>query len=90
MPSDIACVTCNGKNFEGCPTCNGTGHIEIDCCPRLLLDGGTLAAVKLADLFRKGLPPLAGGTLDQPQEFLDWCDFYFGDMDALRPRLFGE
>lgn len=86
----MACVSCNGKFSEGCPTCKGTGHTEIACCPHLLLDGGTKGVVQLAELFRKGLAPLAGGTLDQPQWFLDWCEAFFADMDQLRPPLFGE
>lgn len=35
-----------------------------------------VSTIKLIDLFNKGLPPVAGGTLDQSAWFLDSVDVF--------------
>ena len=40
--------------------------------------------IEAADLARKGLPPVAGGALDQTQVFLDACRFIWAETDHWR------
>ena len=62
----IDCPTCLGA---GCDQCND-GWIEIKGCPQQQCSGiGQVC--QLIDLFNKGLPPVAGGALDQTQWFVN-------------------
>ena len=40
--------------------------------------------IALAELYRKGLPPVAGGTLDQAAAFNDAARFVWAEMDRIR------
>ena len=65
---EIECPICNGKGCEGCEG----GCFTIDGCPNQFVRS-LLAPIRLADLFAKGLPPIAGGTLEQSASFLDFA-----------------
>ena len=41
----------------------------------------------LTDLYRRGLPPVAGGALDQAAAFVDAAAFVFAEEDAHRAAL---
>jgi hypothetical protein len=52
---------------------------------------GDIAYVaRLADLFEKGMPPIAGGALDQSAWFLDAVSFLRSDEANLRAKSDGE
>jgi len=42
-----------------------------------------------ADLYEKGLPPVAGGALDQAQAFLSYCRFVWAEKARHQARLGG-
>lgn len=69
-PLALPCVVCNGED-EHCPACNGTGEYEVTECPNQWIGSEVHGFARLADLFDKGLPPVAGGALDQTRAFLD-------------------
>lgn len=65
-PIEIECPACNGG---GCDQCT-QGHFRVDGCPNRFCDGmGQF--IELVDLFGEGLPPIAGGALDQAASFLE-------------------
>lgn len=65
---ELECPLCNGK---GCDHCDG-GCFKLDGCPNSYARE-LFPAIRLADLFEKGLPPIAGGTLDQSVSFLEFA-----------------
>ena len=52
------------------------GEWELTTCPEHVLGGGVMELVSLADLFERGLPPVAGGTLDQAAWFVEAAEFW--------------
>jgi hypothetical protein len=74
MPSEVlpaigTCVVCGGNSI-GCQECDGTGTFKITDCPQRWIDEWVWQMIELADLYEKGLPPLAGGVLDQAAYFV--------------------
>ncbi len=65
-PIEIECSECDG---QGCEHCNA-GFVSIDGCPSEMCREVSMA-VRLFGLFDKGMPPVAGGALDQSAWFLD-------------------
>jgi hypothetical protein len=62
----MACPECEEM---GCEHCKETGQIRITTCPHSeIVD--LQQFFPLADLFKEGVPPIAGGALDQAQWFL--------------------
>ena len=65
-PIELECPCCHGS---GCDHCN-QGSIRIKGCPndfcRPIAD-----ATHLIDLYAQGLPPIAGGALDQSAWFIE-------------------
>ena len=43
----------------------------------------------MAELTKRGLPPVAGGALDQAQKFLDACRFAWAEEARLRAEILG-
>lgn len=63
----LACPICDE---QGCKACNESGYFELTQCGRkYAAEMGEL--VHYADLYEKGLPPVAGGALDQSAWFTD-------------------
>lgn len=69
----IACTTCNEA---GCDDCGGTGYVEIADCPKRCIEPNLLRAIRLADLMKQGLPPVAGGVLDQSSWFISFYECF--------------
>lgn len=65
-PIEIECVACNGT---GCDEC-AEGVYRVEGCPNQYCSGLT-QFVELVDLFDEGLPPVAGGALDQSASFIE-------------------
>lgn len=68
------CVMCSGN---GCDECNESGIIEITDCPLVLIPKDVWEVIEFADLYEKGLPPIAGGSLDQMKGFILAANFIF-------------
>ena len=43
--------------------------------------------IKLAKLYEKGLPPVAGGSLDQTQAFIEAAEFIFAEEAKYKKKL---
>jgi hypothetical protein len=68
---EIECPKCNG---EGCEECSG-GMFAIDGCPNNYCSP-VVRSLTLFDLFEKGLPPVAGGVMDQANSFIEAAQFF--------------
>ena len=80
----MACVTCNGA---GCRACDGKGMFEITKCPLELITHDVWKIIKFAELYEKGLPPVAGGALDQAVSFVDAASFIFAEQNYWKKKL---
>lgn len=67
-PLEIECPSCNGC---GCDDCK-QGMVKIEGCPQTYIRQ-VIPVVKLKELFNQGLPPVAGGVLDQSAWFMEAC-----------------
>jgi hypothetical protein len=76
----MECPECNGA---GCDECGNTGQFTIIGCPNKFCRD-VVKVTRLADLFEKGLPPIAGGALDQAAWFLDAVQILSNDECELR------
>lgn len=68
----MECPVCEGAGVrEGdvCGHCKG-GSIEITSCPHRLVTRPVADLAMMERLMESGLPPVAGGSLDQPASFL--------------------
>jgi hypothetical protein len=64
----LACPHCDDR---GCKHCDDRGTFEIKECPNRYC-GDIVEAIGLSEMFGKGLPPIAGGVLDQSAWFVDF------------------
>ena len=80
----MKCVGCGGS---GCEQCENTGAINITCCPLELITNDVCEVIALTELFEKGLPPVAGGTLDQAKIFVEAARFIFGEQNYWKKKL---
>lgn len=84
---DIQCVVCNGLNFDKCDYCGKTGAIEIKDCPEKIITSDIWMIMELAKLYAKGLPPVAGGVLDQAHNFIEAVNYIFSEEYKLKAQL---
>ena len=64
-PIEVDCPQCGG---DGCQACDDGTFKVIGCPNKFCRDvSGT---IELIELFKKGLPPVAGGSLDQAAWFI--------------------
>ena len=79
------CTACGGS---GCDVCGGTGRMVVaDRCPLLVVTADSWEMLELADIYRRGLPPVAGGSLDQAAGFVAAARFVWGQDDRWRAEL---
>ena len=69
----IACPACNEA---GCDDCGETGYVELTTCPKQCIEPSLLRAIRMADLMKQGLPPVAGGVLDQSAWFVSFYECF--------------
>ncbi len=93
-PLEIVCPQCDEKGCEGC---GHTGWLKITGCPQQWVGSDTIAFIRYAELFRKGLPPVSGGAMDQTQSFIVAERFFErereageSDLDSLNSELLNE
>ncbi len=65
----MECPACEGEAIN-CMVCGQTGQIEIAECPLRIIDAETWQILEISDLFADGLPPIAGGVMDQTVSFI--------------------
>ena len=77
------CFNCGGS---GCELCLD-GKIEITQCPLELITDDIWDAIRFAELYEKGLPPVLGGALDQANIFIGAARFIFGEKNYWKRKL---
>ena len=50
--------------------------MEITDCPKRCIGVDVLRAIRLSDLMKQGLPPVAGGVLDQSAWFVSFHEAF--------------
>lgn len=65
-------IECPGCEDRGCEQCGGSGKFELDQCPQEFI-GDIVDGLRLVDLFYEGLPPVAGGVLNQSAWFISFA-----------------
>lgn len=83
-PIEIDCPLCEGA---GCDECKQCGDFEIDSCPLGYVPRHIWHAIQLADLYRRGLPPIIGGSLDQSSWFVDFCRTDWAEVARIKASM---
>ena len=66
-------AACEGK---GCERCDDRGYFWITDCPyKQFIDPDMMQLARFTKLLKRGLPPVAGGALDQENWFLDASEY---------------
>lgn len=81
----IACSSCNEA---GCDECGQSGYIELTGCPKEMIDRGLLRAIRMADLMKQGLPPVAGGVLDQSAWFVSFYECFRSEQNRAEAEAY--
>lgn len=76
---EIECPVCDGV---GCSHCT-EGVFPLNGCPNAFC-GKMVTLIDVIDLFGKGLPPVAGGTLDQSVSFIQAVSFFENEERKVR------
>lgn len=78
---------CGGESDPGeCSNCRA-GILEIVECPLERIPVRIWRVVRYAGLYEKGLPPVAGGALDQTAVFLAACGFIAADREEHKAKI---
>lgn len=72
------------SNWTDCETCLGMGRIEISNCPKRIVDSEMVEVLELADLMKDGLPPIAGGVLDQAAWFVNAAQYHWQECNRVQ------
>lgn len=80
----MGCVKCGEV---GCDECNDTGQIDIVDCPMEIITNDVWEIIEYAELYKKGLPPVAGGALDQAYSFIQACRYIFSIENYVKRKL---
>jgi len=83
-PLEMECVGCGGN---GCLECDDSGILKIARCPLELISGDVWEIITLAELFEKGLPPVAGGVLEQAKTFVETAKFIFREKAYWKQKM---
>ena len=80
----MTCPACEGhvneaqKEAQKCEHCQ-SGLIRFTACPLDVVTPDVWEAIEMARLFAKGIPPIAGGSLDQTAVFLQAARFVWAE-----------
>lgn len=80
-------MVCPGCEGRGCEECKNTGGIDITECPLNLITNDVWQVIRFTELFEKGLPPVAGGTLDQTMNFIETAMFVMSETAYWKKKL---
>jgi hypothetical protein len=83
-PALPLCVNCEGG---GCDACGGRGRFRITDCPRKMVGANIWDTIQAAYFAEKGVLPVAGGTLDQTQSFMDALALTWRDQSYWKKKL---
>lgn len=80
----MQCTRCEG---QGCNECDNKGRLEIAKCPLEYISDDVWEVIRFADLYEKGLPPVAGGALDQARSFIESAAFVMRENNYWKNKL---
>jgi len=80
----MQCFVCAGR---GCDVCLYIGCYPVVDCPIKYIDDEIWSVIEYAMLYEKGLPPIAGGALDQAHSFVDAARFVHNEMNYWKKKL---
>lgn len=80
----MVCPGCEGK---GCGECKNSGNIDITECPLKMITKDVWQLIQFAELYEKGLAPVAGGALDQAKVFVEAASFVFSEKTYWKNKL---
>lgn len=80
----MQCLGCDGN---GCDECGTSGYTTITGCPQRELTSDIFDLIEMSELYGKGLPPIAGGALDQTKSFIDAFRQLTRDQQTLKRAL---
>jgi len=63
------------------------GTFDLTECPLDYVGQEVWDAIEMAELYEKGLPPVAGGSLDQCRSFLAACRMVWADQRRWKAEL---
>lgn len=61
--------------------------MKITDCPEKLITPDIWEMIELARFYKKGLPPVAGGVLDQAYSFIEAADFIYAEENNWKREL---
>lgn len=68
----ITCTACNGPS-QSCKVCSGRGFELIYRCPTSHVTPDVADAIAAYNMLESGILPVAGGWLDQSEDFAAAC-----------------
>lgn len=80
----MGCMRCSGA---GCEDCDRTGRIQITGCPLEQIGEDVWRVIEYAELYEKGLPPVAGGALDQAHCFIEAARFIMQEQRYWKNKI---
>lgn len=83
-PALVQCPNCGGN---GCSSCGDRGDFELTSCPNRYVGHDAADTLQYVGLCENGLPPVAGGALDQTQWFMDALSFVSNERATWRNAL---
>lgn len=86
-PDEPVYVECTECGELGCEHCGGTGKVEITQCPRGLVEIEDYDVIEAAELYEKGLPPVAGGSRDQARWFAQAARFVSSEKAMITQQM---
>jgi len=79
----MLCPACEGKGCERC----SEGQIEVTECPLEEITEDIWQTFLLAELYENGLPPVAGGSLDQAMVFVEAAGFIMTEKNYWKTKV---
>ena len=82
----IHCPNCHGR---ACDACGQLGMFELPGnAISFCFDAWEL--IRIADMWRNGTPPYAGGLMEQPAALVDAVRFIWADEDHVKQEKLGQ
>ena len=80
-------MKCPGCDGNGCGECDKKGTFDLTCCPLEYITDDVWEVIRYAELYEKGLPPVAGGALDQAKCFIEAAQFIMRENQYWKNKL---
>lgn len=77
---------CNGlgcEDTDNADRCHD-GVLRLTGCPKTLIPADVWDVIREAGMYKRGLPPIAGGTLDQAAGFTEAARFIWAEQDRMK------